>query len=99
MGGEFSQIDVRKSHEEIGVPLEYVSISTTLKKAFVHCARSCLYAESDENDAAYFIVYQLEVLIQALAQLEAYIERKVSQVRAVEKRLSGRSNYNIFGSR
>jgi hypothetical protein len=47
-----------------------------------------------KNDATYFIVYQLEVLIQALAELEAYIERKVSQIRAVEKRLRGRSNYN-----
>jgi Fic family protein len=74
--------------------IEYVSISTILKKAFAQYARSYLYAESDENDATYFIVYQLEVLIQALAELEAYIERKVSQIRAVEKRLRGRSNYN-----
>lgn len=74
--------------------IEYVSISTILKKAFAQYARSYLYAGSDENDATYFIVYQLEVLIQALAELEAYIERKVSQIRAVEKRLRGRSNYN-----
>lgn len=74
--------------------IEYVSISTILNKAFAQYARSYLYAESDENDATYFIVYQLEVLLLALAELEAYIERKVSQVRAIEKRLRGRSNYN-----
>jgi Fic family protein len=74
--------------------IEYVSISTILKKAFAQYARSYLYAESDENDATYFIVCQLEVLIQALAELEAYIERKVSQVSAIEKRLRGRSSYN-----
>lgn len=74
--------------------IEYVSISTILKKAFAQYARSYRYAESDENDATYFIVYQLEVLLRALAELEAYIERKVSQIRAVEKRLHGRSNYN-----
>jgi Fic family protein len=74
--------------------IEYVSISTILKKAFAQYARSYLYAESDENDATYFIVYQLEVLLRALAELEAYIGRKVGQIGAIEKRLRGRSNYN-----
>ena len=74
--------------------IEYVSISTILNKAFAQYARSYLYAESDENDATYFIMYQLEVLLRALAELEAYIERKVRQIQAVEKRLRGRSSYN-----
>ena len=74
--------------------IEYVSISTILKKAFAQYARSYLYAESDENDATYFIIYQLEVLLRALAELEDYIERKVSQIHAVERRLRGRTNYN-----
>lgn len=74
--------------------IEYVSISTILKKAFAKYARSYLYSESDENDATYFIVYQLEVLLRSLAELEGYIERKVSQVRAIENRLHGRSAYN-----
>jgi Fic family protein len=74
--------------------IEYVSISTILNRAFAQYARSYLYAESDENDATYFIVYQLEVLLLALAELEVYIERKVSQIREIEKRLRGRSSYN-----
>lgn len=74
--------------------IEYVSISTILKKAFAQYARSYLYAESDENDATYFIICQLEVLLRALAELEAYIERKVGQIREIERRLHGRSNYN-----
>lgn len=74
--------------------IEYVSISTILRKAFAQYARSYLYAESDENDATYFIVYQLEVLLRALAELEAYIERKVRQINAIEKRLHGRFDYN-----
>jgi Fic family protein len=73
---------------------EFISISTILKNAYAQYARSYLYAESDENDATYFIVYQLEVLLQALDALEAYIDRKVNQIHAVEKRLRGRSNYN-----
>ena len=39
-------------------------------------------------------MYQLEVLLRALDELEAYIDRKVSQIHAVEKHLRGRSNYN-----
>lgn len=74
--------------------IEYVSISTILKTAFAQYARSYLYTESDENDATYFIVYHLEVLLQALAKLEDYIERKVNQIRTIEKRLRGRSDYN-----
>lgn len=74
--------------------IEYVSISTILKKAYAKYARSYLHSESDENDATYFIVYQLEVLLRALAELEDYIERKVSQIRAIEKRLHGRTIYN-----
>jgi Fic family protein len=74
--------------------IEYVSISTILRKAFAKYARSYLYSESDESDATYFIVYQLEVLLRALAELEDYIERKVSQIRAVERRLHGQSVYN-----
>lgn len=74
--------------------IEFVSISTILKNAYAQYARSYLYAESDENDATYFIVYQLEVLLRALAELEAYIERKVRQIGAVEERLRGRSSYN-----
>lgn len=74
--------------------IEYVSISTILKNALVQYARSYLYTESDENDATYFIVYQLEVLLRSLAELENYIERKIGQIRDVEKRLHGRSKYN-----
>jgi Fic family protein len=74
--------------------IEFISISTILKTAYAQYARTYLYAESDENDATYFIVYQLEVLLRALDELEAYIDRKVNQIQAVEKRLRGRSNYN-----
>ena len=74
--------------------IEFISISKILRTAYAQYARSYLYAESDENDATYFIVYQLEVLLRALDELEAYIDRKVSQIQDVEKRLRGRSNYN-----
>lgn len=74
--------------------IDYVSISTVLKTAYAKYGNSYLYAESDENDATYFIVYQLEVLLRAIKQLEVYIEAKIQQIQAVESRLRGRSNYN-----
>lgn len=72
---------------------EYVSISTILKNAFAKYARSYLYAESDENDATYFVLFQLSVIVQAIEKLEGYLQGKIAQVRAVERTL--RSKYDL----
>jgi Fic family protein len=73
---------------------EYVSISTILKKAFSQYGTSYLYAESDENDLTYFIIFQLEVMVKAIAALEQYLERKVAQIKDVEAKLRRGSNFN-----
>jgi len=59
---------------------EYVSISTILKTAYAQYAGSYLYTESDENDATYFIVCQLEVMVRAIDKFEKYIATKVHQI-------------------
>ncbi len=59
---------------------EYVSISRILKKARGQYARSYLYTETDENDATYFILYQLRVLIRAIAELHDYLARKATEL-------------------
>jgi len=74
--------------------VDYVSISTILKTAYAQYGNSYQYAESDENDATYFIVYQLEVLLKAIAQLEEHIENKVEQIQSLENRLRGRTYFN-----
>jgi Fic family protein len=62
---------------------EYISISRILKKARAQYARSFLYTETDDNDATYFIVYQLQVLTRAIADLHEYLQRKLTEMRAV----------------
>ena len=66
---------------------EYISISRILKKARAQYAESFLYTETDDNDATYFIVYQLKVLTKAVAELHAYLQRKVAEMREVDDML------------
>ena len=73
---------------------EYVSISSILKNAFAQYGRSYLYSESDENDATYFLIHQLEVMLRAIDNLDEYLQRKIAQIRAVEARLKNVSRFN-----
>lgn len=73
---------------------EYVSISHILKKAPSKYARSFLLTETDDNDLTYFILYQLQVLEQAIGDLHQYITRKTREVQAVERRLRSSAMLN-----
>lgn len=55
---------------------EYLSVSTAILSARAQYYRSFLYSEMDDNDATYFIVYNLKAIHKALETLNAYIERK-----------------------
>lgn len=55
---------------------EYLSVSTAILSARAQYYRSFLYSEMDDNDATYFIVYNLKAVHKALEILNAYIERK-----------------------
>ncbi len=60
---------------------EYLSVSTAILSARVQYYRSFLYAEMDDNDATYFIVYNLKAIHKALEILNAYIERKQKETK------------------
>lgn len=47
-------------------------------------ARAFLYTETDDNDATYFILYQLSVLTRAIRDLHTYLDRKAAEIRDVE---------------
>lgn len=64
---------------------EYVSISRILKKARSKYARAYLYTESDENDATYFLLYQLRVLLSAIGDLHIYLARKEREIHNAEE--------------
>lgn len=60
---------------------EYLSVSTAILSARSQYYRAFLYSEMDDNDATYFIVYNLKAIHKALETLNAYIERKQNEKR------------------
>ncbi len=64
---------------------EYVSISRILRKARAQYARSYLYTETDENDATYFLLYQMRVLLRAIDDLHEYLAKKVAEIHNAEE--------------
>ena len=69
---------------------EYISISRILNDAKTQYARSYLLTETDDNDATYFIVYQLEVIIRAIDDLYSYLEKKVQNNAKASQLLSNK---------
>jgi Fic family protein len=65
--------------------VEYLSVSRILANAPGQYGRAFLYTETDERDTTYFIRYQLEVIERAIAELHEYLDRKVREIREVER--------------
>lgn len=61
--------------------MEYVSISSLLLQAPSAYARAFLYAETDENDATYFVLQQMDIIRRAIENLHAYLDRKMVERR------------------
>ncbi len=60
---------------------EYVTISRLLLRAPVQYGRAFLYTETDDFDATYFLLHQLEILRRAIDELHAYLRRKMAELR------------------
>jgi Fic family protein len=67
--------------------MEYISISRLIKEAPVKYGYAYLYAETDDNDATYFIIHQLDIIQRAILALHDYLERKGAQQRSAENLL------------
>ncbi len=67
--------------------MEYLSISRLIKKAPARYARAYLHTETDDNDATYFIIHQLDVIQEAVQALHEYLARKIDEQRNAEARL------------
>lgn len=63
---------------------EYVSISSVLKKAQGKYVRAYLHTESDGADMSYFVAHQLDVIMEAVNSLRAYLARKSRERRQAE---------------
>lgn len=73
---------------------EYLSISRLLRKAPAAYTRSFLYVETDDFDATFFVLAQLRVIERAIDDLWAYVDRKVSEVREMERIAAKTGEFN-----
>jgi Fic family protein len=73
---------------------EFISISRVINKARAQYDRAYLFSESDNNDATYFLLHQLNVLRTAIDELHVYLKRKSQEVRELEHQLRRREDLN-----
>lgn len=68
--------------------MEYISISRVIKKAPAQYMNAYLHTETDDNDATYFIIHQLDVIKQAIKDLHQYLADKSQDLRDAQKTLA-----------
>ena len=73
---------------------EFISISTILRRASAQYGRSYLYTETDDNDATYFVIFQLKTIRRALETLEKYLAKKTREIQAAESALRDMGKFN-----
>jgi len=73
---------------------EYLSISRILRRAPAQYSNAYVFSETDGGDATYFLIYQLSVIVRAVAELRAYLARKVREIQAVERQLRATGHLN-----
>jgi len=64
---------------------EFLSISRIIQKAPVRYVRSFLYTETDENDTTYFLLQQSSIVLRAIDELYAYVEKKAAEMQEVSR--------------
>jgi Fic family protein len=74
--------------------IEYLPISPIIREAPTKYGRAFVESESDEGDLTYFLIHQLEVIEKALDKHNIYIQRKIAEVRDVERLLQDASGFN-----
>jgi Fic family protein len=68
---------------------QYLSVSSILRKAPAQYAKSFLYAETDDNDLTYFLLYNLNVIERSIASLHEYLGRKMAEAKELQQLLRG----------
>jgi Fic family protein len=74
--------------------LEFVSISSVLRRSYGQYRDAFLHAESDDGDATYFVLYHLKVIRQALRHLHDDAVRKQAESAEMLRLLDGRQDLN-----
>jgi len=73
---------------------EYLPISRFIRKATAQYERAFLETETDEGDTTYFLIHQLKVIEQAIADLDRYLRRKVTEQSEMKSMLQTIDNLN-----
>jgi len=73
---------------------EYISISHIILKAPAKYAMAFLYSETDENDLTYFLHYHADVVLTAINELHAYIDRRTNEIAAANAELNSLTGLN-----
>ena len=73
---------------------EYLPISRLIRGAPAKYGRAFMETETDGGDTTYFLIHQLQVIEGAIADLHDYLERKVAEVRDVERLLQDNADLN-----
>lgn len=79
--------------------MEYLSISSILRRAPAQYARAYLYTETDAGDTTYFLIHQFGVIRQAVEALQTFLNDKTREMRATEKRLRSAELRDRFNHR
>jgi Fic family protein len=74
--------------------IEYLPISPILRNAPAKYTRAFMESETDGGDTTYFLIHQLETIERALGQHDAYLQRKIAEVRDVERLLQNTDGFN-----
>jgi Fic family protein len=74
---------------------EYMAISKAIKESRGRYGAAYLFTETDENDATYFINYNLECMERALENTRDYIARKQKEQRAAMKLIEAHPELNF----
>lgn len=73
---------------------EYLPISRLIRNAPAKYGRAFMETEADSGDTTYFLIHQLQVIDKAIDDLHVYLERKVSEVRDIERVLQDNADLN-----
>jgi Fic family protein len=74
--------------------IEYLPISPILRKAPSKYTRAFMETEKDSGDTTYFLIHQLKTIERALDAHDVYLQRKIAEIRNVERLLQDVDDFN-----
>jgi Fic family protein len=64
--------------------IEFISISEIIKLAPLKYLQAYLYTETDDNDLTYFLIHQLNIIVQAINSLYDYLNKQIQEISDLE---------------